>query len=174
MKEVHTAHGRRRLRLETWGEIANHLGVEVRTSQRWEVRLQLPVRRLEGSLAVFAFADELDDWRTNREVRRTESENTQTSEDMPDLAGEAPNAPAINARPSWVWVAVALSAAAAAAILTFQSPLRARRRRLQRRRPLPVSSRAWRAHPAGHSNTSCCRHRHTTWLKDCPTPASTH
>lgn len=53
--------------LETWGEIAQHLGIEVRTAQRWESRLGLPVRRMAGGQAVFAFVHELDAWRTGRE-----------------------------------------------------------------------------------------------------------
>lgn len=126
MKEVRTAHGRPRLRLETWGEIANHLGVEVRTAQRWEARLQLPVRRLEGSLAVFAFADELDDWRTSREVKRPESETAPSPENTAEVTGAAANAVVSAARPAWLWVVLALSAAAATAVamLTLQAPLR--------------------------------------------------
>jgi hypothetical protein len=34
--------------LITWKEIANHLGVNVRTAQRWERERGLPVRRLPG------------------------------------------------------------------------------------------------------------------------------
>lgn len=69
MKQVTDAEGRTRTRLETWGEIAHHLGVEVRTAQRWEGRMGVPVRRLEGSQAVFAFVDELDSWWQSREIK---------------------------------------------------------------------------------------------------------
>jgi excisionase family DNA binding protein len=34
--------------LITWKEVANHLGVNVRTAQRWERERGLPVRRLPG------------------------------------------------------------------------------------------------------------------------------
>jgi excisionase family DNA binding protein len=34
--------------LITWKEVANHLGVNVRTAQRWERERALPVRRLAG------------------------------------------------------------------------------------------------------------------------------
>lgn len=71
MKEVRTADMGTRIRLETWGEIAGHLGVEVRTAQRWELRIGLPVRRLDGGQAVYAFADEIDARREkSREPRR--------------------------------------------------------------------------------------------------------
>ena len=56
-------------KLDSWKEIANYLGREVRTVQRWEKADGLPVRRLlhakRGS--VYAFAAELDAWVTSRE-----------------------------------------------------------------------------------------------------------
>ena len=69
MRTVNSEDGRVRKRLETWGEIAGHLGIEVRTAQRWERRMGLPVNRLSGSQAVFAFVDEIDGWLASREVR---------------------------------------------------------------------------------------------------------
>ena len=50
--------------LSTWKEIAQYLGRGVRTVQRWEERLGLPVRRFDGKprSAVMAIADELDAW----------------------------------------------------------------------------------------------------------------
>src|ERR1700676_1291374 len=51
--------------LDSWKEIANYLGREVRTVQLWEKREGLPVHRhfhtKQGSL--FAFRSELDAWR---------------------------------------------------------------------------------------------------------------
>ncbi len=88
MRTVNLPDGRTRQRLETWGEIATHLGVEIRTAQRWEGRMGLPVRRIDGGQAVFAFADELDDWRTSREVRRAE----RVAEPVPQLT-MSPTAP---------------------------------------------------------------------------------
>jgi len=53
-------------RLETWGEIAAYLGREIRTVQRWEKSLGLPIRRLGGfsdkQSRVFALKHELDTW----------------------------------------------------------------------------------------------------------------
>jgi len=51
-------------RLTTWGEIADYLGVSVRTAQHWEKNRNLPVRRTPGAQrpTVVAFRSELDDW----------------------------------------------------------------------------------------------------------------
>ena len=51
-------------RLDSWKEIASYLRKDVRTVQRWEKSLGLPVRRLaQGKLgAVFAYKHELDAW----------------------------------------------------------------------------------------------------------------
>jgi TolB-like protein/Flp pilus assembly protein TadD len=51
-------------RLDSWKEIAAYLKKEVRTVQRWEKRLGLPVRRLvQGKQGtVFAYKSDLDSW----------------------------------------------------------------------------------------------------------------
>ena len=51
-------------RLDGWKEIAAHLGRGVRTAQRWERELGLPVRRLGtgGAEVVYALRDEVDAW----------------------------------------------------------------------------------------------------------------
>ena len=48
----------------SWKEISDHLGKGVRTVQRWEVELGLPVHRADGSSAraIFAVPEELDAW----------------------------------------------------------------------------------------------------------------
>lgn len=50
--------------LNSWKEIAGYLNRGVRTVQRWERELGLPVRRPRGKTrsAVIAIAAELDDW----------------------------------------------------------------------------------------------------------------
>ncbi|MGZ4814242.1 MAG: hypothetical protein ACXVZV_02450 [Terriglobales bacterium] len=50
--------------LNSWKEIASHLGRGVRTVQRWERDLGMPVRRpgAKSRSAVIAIADELDAW----------------------------------------------------------------------------------------------------------------
>jgi TolB-like protein/Flp pilus assembly protein TadD len=56
-------------RLESWGEIASYLRRDIRTVQRWERFLGLPVRRLlVGKLSsVYAFRSELDKWYLERQ-----------------------------------------------------------------------------------------------------------
>jgi hypothetical protein len=50
--------------LNGWKEISNHLERGVRTAQRWEAQLDMPVHRpaLKDRSAVVAFSDELDRW----------------------------------------------------------------------------------------------------------------
>lgn len=56
--------GSEREELRTWGEIAEYLGVSVRTAQEWEEKHGLPVYRLRGKKArVWANRSELDEWR---------------------------------------------------------------------------------------------------------------
>src|SRR5215471_11787634 len=56
-------------RLESWGEIASYLHREIRTVQRWERNLGLPVHRLRvgQNASVFAYPSELDKWFQERE-----------------------------------------------------------------------------------------------------------
>ncbi len=52
-------------RLSTWKEIAVYLDCDVRTCQRWERKLGLPVHRLDpdsSKTRVFAYKSELDEW----------------------------------------------------------------------------------------------------------------
>ena len=61
-------------RLDSWKEIAAHLGRDVRTVQRWERSEGLPVHRQQHDKlgSVYAFTDELDAWRAGRSERREE------------------------------------------------------------------------------------------------------
>jgi hypothetical protein len=51
-------------RLDSWKDIAAHLGREVRSVQRWESERGLPVHRLPGGdkPRVYALKSELDAW----------------------------------------------------------------------------------------------------------------
>lgn len=51
-------------RLDSWKEIADYLGRDVRTAMRWAKSQGLPVRRVAGGRgrSVFAFAHEIDAW----------------------------------------------------------------------------------------------------------------
>jgi len=50
--------------LESWKEISDYLRRSIKTCQRWEIELSLPIHRLDGtpSARVFAYPDELDHW----------------------------------------------------------------------------------------------------------------
>ena len=50
--------------LQSWKEIAVHLGRSERTCRRWETEFRLPVHRMDGSVrsSVFAYKTELDSW----------------------------------------------------------------------------------------------------------------
>jgi hypothetical protein len=56
---------REREELSSWKEIAEFLGVSVRTAQRWESEMALPVRRVGGEKGrtVAAYTDELKNWK---------------------------------------------------------------------------------------------------------------
>lgn len=57
--------------LNSWKEIANYLGRGVRTVQRWERDLGLPIHRPKGKdrSAVLAFPEELNQWLQQTPVR---------------------------------------------------------------------------------------------------------
>jgi len=67
-------------RLDSWKEIARHLGRSVLTAQRWEKSEGLPVHRHahEKQASVYAYKSELDAWRASR--GRAASTNAATTE----------------------------------------------------------------------------------------------
>src|ERR1700745_2362405 len=69
MPESTTGGPGRERRLESWGEIASYLRREIRTVQRWEDKLGLPIHRLPvGKISsVYAYPSELDRWYHERE-----------------------------------------------------------------------------------------------------------
>ena len=64
--------------LNSWKEIAQYVGRGVRTVQRWEAELGLPVRRPRGKRrsAVMAVAGELDHWMAHRPLHILNSVNS--------------------------------------------------------------------------------------------------
>src|ERR1700739_1217955 len=58
-------------KLDSWKEIAEYLGREVRTVQRWEKIESLPVHRHghQKRATVYAYAGELDDWFKRRQPK---------------------------------------------------------------------------------------------------------
>jgi hypothetical protein len=69
MQEVKDVDERRLL--NSWKEIAAYVGRGVRTVQRYELELALPVRRPAGTSrsSVMAFSDELDAWLNSAPAR---------------------------------------------------------------------------------------------------------
>lgn len=67
--------------LTSWKEIASYLGKGVRTVQRWEREMDLPVRRPKPKekQIVLAFPDELDDWVRQQTVRSRSERPAQVS-----------------------------------------------------------------------------------------------
>jgi hypothetical protein len=72
--------------LNSWKEIAQYLGRSVRTIQRWENTLGLPVRRPRGQRrsAVVALKDDLDRW-----IQRTEQLKASGPQIAPERLGVA-------------------------------------------------------------------------------------
>jgi DNA-binding beta-propeller fold protein YncE len=66
----------RREKLEGWKAIAGHFDVVPRVAQRWEKELGLPVWRedRQQKAKVFAYSDELDAWRKQRQTMPREAE----------------------------------------------------------------------------------------------------
>lgn len=66
--------------LNSWKEIAQYLGRGVRTVQRWETELGLPVRRPRGRSrsAVIAVASELDQWMAHTPLHALESSESES------------------------------------------------------------------------------------------------
>jgi phage terminase Nu1 subunit (DNA packaging protein) len=63
--------------LNSWKEIATYLNRGVRTVQRWEAELGLPVHRPRSKRrsAVIAFRSELDSWLRNRPPRQPDNQD---------------------------------------------------------------------------------------------------
>jgi hypothetical protein len=62
--------------LTSWKEIAQYLGKGIRTVQRWEQQMSLPVRRPQSRLngVVLVLSDELDLWVRSQFENGSESE----------------------------------------------------------------------------------------------------
>jgi len=100
----------RGVKLQSWKEIADYLGVTVRSAQRWEKIAGLPVRRLGRgrSARVVAFTGELDEWMASGGARNAASEAS------PALAGEA------RKRRLWLVAAGSLAGAALVALVLIR------------------------------------------------------
>jgi hypothetical protein len=64
--------------LASWKEIAGYVGKGVRTVQRWEIELDLPIRRTHGKApksGVMAMRTEIDAWLQARQIGGTPHES---------------------------------------------------------------------------------------------------
>jgi Tol biopolymer transport system component len=103
-------------KLDSWKEIAEHLGREVRTVQRWEQEQGLPVHRHvhKKRSSVYAFASEIDEWwRTRAPVLGNGREGREhKNEGVPlELVDSKPRRPA-----KWAIIAVSVCILILAAI----------------------------------------------------------
>lgn len=116
-------------RIESWGEIATYLRREIRTVQRWERNLGLPVHRLTvgKTSSVYAFRSELDRWYREREPRLLNDEPDpappgQSADEQDDSSGSKPDD---DSKPKY-WliggVAIAVLAIAAVAVWLMSIP----------------------------------------------------
>jgi|1185.fasta_scaffold197781_1 CheY-like chemotaxis protein len=79
-------------KLNSWKEIAAYMGRSVRSVQRMEVSLGLPVRRIAGHprSSVMAFSEELDEWLKSFPAQRTVSfDEMMTGSELSADAGNA-------------------------------------------------------------------------------------
>jgi ATP-dependent Clp protease ATP-binding subunit ClpA len=76
-------------RFDSWKEIANYLNTSVRTVQRWEKHEQLPVHRHSHARqdTVYAFKDEIDRWRSERD-RLPQPAGTPVTSEIESLQAE--------------------------------------------------------------------------------------
>jgi hypothetical protein len=72
-------------RLDSWKEIADYLGRDVRTAIRWEHERGLPVHRVPGGKrgGVFAYAEEIDRWHGSDVASDTASDRSRAAEGGP-------------------------------------------------------------------------------------------
>lgn len=75
-------------RLNGWKEIGSYLGRVVRTAQRWENQLGMPVHRpaTRKRTAVIAFPHELDSWLVRNRPRLDSYEPSESMGSMADIA----------------------------------------------------------------------------------------
>jgi hypothetical protein len=107
-------------RFDGWKAIAEHLGRDVRTAQRWHEEREMPVHRVPGARrgSVFAYRAELDAWLTSLADGRLTPAST-TVATIGDAVAEQNDKEPLTAvrralRPIWVVAAVLVATAALA------------------------------------------------------------
>lgn len=95
--DCETSNAKRRT-LNGWKEIADHIGVSVRSAQRSETEAGLPVRRIRTATGkiVYAEPDEIDDWRRQIDAKPTAAtSNDSTNDGEPPVTTVSPTTSAI-------------------------------------------------------------------------------
>src|SRR4051812_6878241 len=96
-------------RLDSWKEIADYLGRDVRTAMRWAKTHGLPVRRVAGKgRSVFAFRNEIDEWLAGRSNLAPAPAPPPPVADAAPLTAPEPDVPRPAAEPRrarWLWIA---------------------------------------------------------------------
>ena len=115
------ADGGQRRTLNGWKEIAAYLGKSVRSVQRSETTLYLPVHRIRtpDSQIIYADADEIDDWRQRLDAGPAEEVDAVSEPDSHPAEPEQVTAVATSQRPArrrWKLAAVAIALFAAGAL----------------------------------------------------------
>src|SRR5687767_11215836 len=97
--------------LNGWKDIAAYLGKSVRSVQRWEATLGLPVRRIRtpGGQIVYAEKTEVDEWRQSRDFEVNPPTDDPLAPDSPPepnpSSSPASVAPALRSRFRAQWMA---------------------------------------------------------------------
>lgn len=117
MKETLANH-----RLDSWKEIAEYLGRDVRTVIRWEKDKALPVHRIPGGKrqGVFAYTQEIQSWMVGHVVRAEGTPEIGRPDSLPEEASDAARGfglPPLGARSSWRPAHLIFGVASAALIL---------------------------------------------------------
>lgn len=112
-------------RLDSWKAIAQYLDRDVRSAQRWERDRRLPVHRLPGGGAVFAYEGELDEWLTSGQVEASDGieARTSTNAEVGFVEGSAKNFLGATTRLRLTLIVAAVVGVTVLAFLAFLSRL---------------------------------------------------
>ncbi len=105
--------------LHGWKDIAGYLGRSVRSVQRWESELGLPVHRIKAAegQTVYALRLQIDEWRRSRDLTKLLPDDV-AEDDAGTASNETtleppPSAHSARIGPGWTWFAVGVAAALA-------------------------------------------------------------
>ena len=127
-------------RLDSWKEIAQYLGREVRSVQRWEKSESLPVHRHthRKSGSVYALKHELEEWRKSRTITHVKtscSSDAFTGVASDGVGKDTRQRVSLIQRATWTWV----DGDVQTVILCWPDSLQAPGATLLFRLPAPVS-----------------------------------